>query len=162
MIDASAVLDEIGTAFHATAKPGEDLLLNRHCDECIEVSEAYRAKTWQDIQLADVIAGRETALLTPEAWRYYLPALLVWCVREPEAVDVLLDNVVYELEPPDVDDKGWFAERAHGFTPAQMRAMIHFLEWYRERQDAEYELLELEPPTHVERALTHWRACVAP
>ena len=37
-----------------------------------------------DISLEDILAGRETALLTAAAWRYYLPALMTWCIRAPQ------------------------------------------------------------------------------
>lgn len=72
-----------------------------------------------DIVLDDILAGREKALLGAAAWRC-LPAMKIWCVRAPGAVDVIQDNLVYQLEPP-TEDRGvpeWFEERATGFSEA--------------------------------------------
>jgi hypothetical protein len=157
-----AVLDLVRNAFPVEPVPGADALLNPHCDECVETSEAFGGRPWPDITLDNLLAGRETALLTPTAWRYYLPAVISWCVREPEAVDVIQDNLVYQLEPPEPTDKAslqeWFDERKEGFTSDQRRAIVTYLHWYRVRQEAEYAELDMEPPTHVYRALDYWGA----
>ena len=39
------------------------------------MSAAYAGKRWTEVTLEDVMRGREIALLTAAAWRYYLPAL---------------------------------------------------------------------------------------
>ena len=109
-----------------------------------------------DISLEDILAGRETALLTAAAWRYYLPALMTWCIRAPDAVDVLQDNLVYQLEPP-AESRGvpeWFEERATGFSDAQRTAILAYLHWYREREEARW--AGAAPPRHAYNALTYW------
>jgi hypothetical protein len=82
------------------------------------------------------------ALLTPVAWRYYLPAILRWCAREPVAVDVLLDNSVYQLERPEIEaypgQRRYFEERATGSTDRQRAAVVAFLEWYRVKEEASW------------------------
>jgi hypothetical protein len=109
-----------------------------------------------DISLDDILAGRETALLTAAAWRYYVPALMIWCIRAPETVDVIQDNLVYQLEPP-AEGRGvpeWFEERAIGFSEAQRAAIVAYLDWYREHEEAQW--AEVAPPRHVYNALTYW------
>ena len=49
-----------------------------------------------------------------------------------------------------------FKERASGFTPAQRGVIVEYLEWYREREEAEYSGFQMEPPPHVYRALEYW------
>ncbi len=92
MRDADDIIQLISRAFAETPQPGAEALFNDHCCECVEVSAAYGGKRWMDISLEDILAGRETALLTAAAWRYYLPALMIWCMRAPDAVDVVQDN----------------------------------------------------------------------
>jgi len=158
MRDAEETIREIEAAFAEVPYPGREALFNDHCCECAEVSASYAGKRWTEIALADVLAGRETSLLSPAAWRYYLPALMIWCIRAPDAVDVMQDNLVYQLEPPD-DQRGvpeWFNERARGFSRAQRSAIVAYLDWYRKRDEARWD--GTEPPRHVYNALTYWAA----
>ena len=73
MHDADDIIQLMSRAFSETPQPGPEALFNDHCCECFEVSAAYGGKRWMDICLDDILAGRETALLTAAAWRYYLP-----------------------------------------------------------------------------------------
>ena len=49
-------------------------------------------------------------------------------------------------------------KRKGGFSEAQCDAIITYLEWYREREEAEYSELEMEPPPNVYRALDYWKS----
>jgi hypothetical protein len=152
------IVQQITSAFADVTYPGQEALFNHHCCECADVSRSYGGKQWTDITLEDVLAGSETALLTPVAWRYYLPAVMVWCVRAPEAVDVIEDNLVFQLEPPD-EHRGvpeWFNERATGFTRDQRSAIVAYLHWYRKREAVGQ--LGGEALRHVDIALAYWAA----
>lgn len=158
MDDDEQVIRQIEAAFAEVPYPGREALFNNHCCECAEVSACYAGKRWTEIALQDVLAGRETSLLSPAAWRYYLPAVMIWCIRAPDTVDVIQDNLVYQLEPPD-DQRGvpeWFNERARGFSREQRSAIVAYLDWYRERDEARWP--GTEPPRHVYDALTYWAA----
>ena len=163
MSDAEQIVQQIRAAFESAEQPPRDALFNDHCCECAEISAAYDGKRWSDVSLEDVLRGREIALLTASAWRYYLPAFLIWAIRAPEAVDVLQDNLVYQLEPP-ADGRGvpeWFAERCANFSAEQGLAIVAYLEWYRERDEAMWHGLGAEPPRHVYNALAYWFAAAA-
>lgn len=156
MRDTEDIIRQIEAAFADAPYPGREALFNHHCCECEEVSASYGGKRWAEITLADVLAGRETSLLTPAAWRYYLPAMMIWCIRAPDTVDVIEDNLVYQLEPPD-EHRGvpeWFEERAWGFSPEQRSAIVAYLDWYRERDEARWH--GAEPPRHVHNAIAYW------
>jgi hypothetical protein len=94
-------------AFQDEPKPPHASLIKTHCPECLETSEALADKTWQDVSLADLLAARETALVTASAWRYYLPAVMTWCLRAPDEVDLIKDNLVYQFEPPEMEFPGF-------------------------------------------------------
>ena len=158
MQDARDIIQKITDAFAGVAQPPRDALFNNHCCECAETSAAYAGKPWMEVTLEDVLRGRETSLLTAAAWRYYLPAFMIWALREPVAVDVLQDNLVYQLGPPH-DGAGvpeWFAERAVGFTQSQRQAICAYLTWYRDRDALQWHRFGAEPPRHVYNALAHW------
>ena len=159
MGDPNAVVEQVASAFPVTPVPSREALFKDHCDECMEVSNAYGGRPWPEISLQEFLAGGETALLTSTAWRYYLPTMIWWCVRDPESADVICDNLVYQLEPPKAGETDeWFWERKDGFTDAQRRAIVAYLLWYRDRETAEYAALEMERPDHVDRALAYWAA----
>ena len=158
MRDAGETIRQIEAAFAEVPYPGPEALFNGHCCECADVSASYAGKRWTEIALEDVLAGRETCLLSPAAWRYYLPALMIWCIRAPETVDVIHDNLVYQLEPPD-DRRGvpeWFHARARGFSREQRSAIAAYLDWSRERDEILWK--GTEPPRHVYHALAYWAA----
>jgi hypothetical protein len=77
-------------------------------------------------------------------------------------LDVLPEFLVYQLEPPQPPETDeWFLERRGGFSQAQREAIVAYLDWYREREEAEYSELEMGPPSHVYRALDYWKSVSA-
>lgn len=146
------VLERVAAAFAGVPRPAEEALINRHCCECLETSEALGGSAWQEVSLEQLLAARETALLTVEAWRYYLPAVIAWSVREPDAVDVIADNLVMQLTPPGEDGglADWFEPRTRGFTSDQRAAIAAFLVWFAEHGGA--------PAGVVDGALAYWSA----
>jgi len=158
MRDESEIIQQITDAFADVEQPSREALFNGHCCECAETSEAYAGKRWMEVTLEDVLRGREVSLLTVAAWQYYLPAFMIWAIREPKAVDVLQDNLVYQLQPPGEDGSvpAWFAERAVGFTEPQRHAICAYLTWYRDRDEIEWRRIGGEPARHVYNALAHW------
>jgi hypothetical protein len=155
-----SIVDQITRAFSDVPQPDPALLFNHHCCECSDVSTALGGRPWPEIGLADLLRAREMALLSAEAWRYYLPAMLIWAVRDPVAMDVMVDNLVYQLEPPR-EGQGvpeWFAERAVGFSRDQRAAILAFLEWYRRREAADWAGADVQPPQHVHHAIAYWSA----
>jgi hypothetical protein len=160
MRDPDAVVAQVAAAFPRAPVPPREALFNGHCCECAEISDAFGYKPWPEVSLEELRAGGETALLTPIAWQYYLPAAITWCVRAPGPVDVIQDNLGYQLAPREATDQEglheWFRQRASGFTAEQRLAIAAYLHWYRERQEAEYARFRVKPPPHVYRALEYW------
>lgn len=159
MTQAQDVIDNVHEAFKGVPLPSKEALWNHHCCECSETSAAFGARPWSEISLEELLSGRETALLSEAAWRYYLPSMVVWCVRAPEVVDVIQDNLVYQLAPPQTQEewaRKWFTPRASGFNREQRQAIVAFLNWYQERQEEHRAGLGAAPPDHAVRALAFW------
>ncbi len=160
MTNAQDVIDQVHAAFKDIPLPSKETLWNNHCCECSETSAAFGARPWSEISLEALLSGRETALLSEVAWRYYLPSMIIWCIRAPEVVDVIQDNLVYQLAPPETQEEWawkWFKPRASGFNREQRQAIVLFLNWYRERQEENWAGLGAVPPEHAVRALAFWR-----
>jgi hypothetical protein len=159
-MDPKLVMDAVAAAFRSTVMPPVTALVNNHCKECIGTFQAFwdEQKSFMSWQAAAERRGAciEAALLTPEAWRYYLPALIVWCVRDTRQVDVLVDNLVHELTPRPGADNAWFEPRAIGFSAEQRRAILSFLEWYQQREQAGWASIGAEPPGQARSAIKYW------
>lgn len=165
MTNAQDVIDQVHAAFKDVPLPSKDALWNNHCCECSEMSAAFGARPWPEISLEELLSGRETALLSEVAWRYYLPSMIIWCIREPEIVDVIQDNLVFQLAPPGMQEEWawkWFKPRASGFNREQRQAIVAFLGWYQERQEENWAGLGTAPPDHAVRALAFWRSELPP
>jgi uncharacterized protein DUF6714 len=91
---------------------------------------------WTDVpeRVLDETADR-IALLSPDAFRYYLPAFLMRSIADPEkpgGTSVVLDFTVQSLCDDHLPTDHWWAERIPPLTAAQHRAAATFLEWVRD------------------------------
>jgi hypothetical protein len=145
------VVRAVETAFEGGELPPAAELSNDHCSECIETYRRFwrQRRTFMTWQEAAQLRGSpiETALLSAEAWRYYLPALIVWCVRDTKRVDVLVDNLVHQLTPSGPSNWAWFGPRSVGFNADQRSAIVDFLRWYQEKR---------ESPDDAADAIRYW------
>jgi hypothetical protein len=156
-----ALIRAVEEAFEEQRLPPAATMTNDHCDECIDTYRGFwngpqSFMTWQEAarQPGSCV---EASLLTADAWRYYLPTLIIWCVRDSERVDALVDNLVHELTPP-ASDTEWFRPRADGFSAEQREAIARFLRWYQARERLEWESICAAPPDHAGDAIRYWSA----
>ena len=159
-MEGQDVIGAVTAAFEHGDLPPEDSLTNDHCDECIETyrkfwSEPLKFVTWQEAARRQG-SRLEAALLSVGAWRYFLPTLIVWCIRDTARVDALVDNLVHQLTPPPPSDRDWFGPRSVGFTADQRKAITHFLEWYREKEKVEWASVGGPSPDNAADAIRYW------
>jgi hypothetical protein len=100
------------------------------------------------------------SLLTPAAFRYYVPALMLACIENPRELDVLPDSLIGSLSPPNEKATGFFAERS-SFAGAQAGAILAFLRVFELRQRIDSGLpedaLEHAPVARpLARAIRYW------
>lgn len=153
------VIDAVRTAFAGLPVPSRDAMTNDHCEECVETWQSFcdasgEFLSWEAISLRE---GRALplSLLAPPAWRYYLPALIIWCVRDSGKVDVLGDDLPHTLSRCSVPG---FDERVRAFTLAQREAIALFLEWRQDVQRAEGWSSSDAPLRHLPNAIRLWRS----
>lgn len=139
----------IEVAFAGVGYPGDDRLVydtSGCCLECKDVAAAFRGKHWKEIPL-DVLRYHSSAIffLTPEAYRFYLPAYLIAGSVNYDEADVIPDSVVFSITPPsderDFDD---YRRKMEGFTPLQRKALRSFLEFLKKHHAEDFPLGELD------------------
>jgi len=136
---------QIEDAFAEVAYPGDDQLVldsSGYHLECNQVAAVLKGKHWKQVPL-DLLRQIALAALTPEAYRFYLPAFLVAGSLHYDEADLIPDSVVFSLLPPsDPHDIVVYGEidkkRREIFTPAQraaVRAFLEFLKQYHAEDD---------------------------
>jgi hypothetical protein len=154
----------IRTAFAATAEPDRAEVQNDHCPECQETAGRFAGRRWEEITVATLLLYPKpsVALLTPSAFRYYLPALMLRCIEAHRALDVLPDEIVGDLSPPNAKTAGRVDERSRDFSAAQVAAILAFLRVCEMREKIESgaeEALEWAPVSKpLARAIRYWTA----
>lgn len=98
-MNKSEIIRIIETAFTETPHPS--MITSHDCQECYEISEAFKGKNWKDVDQHILIFQRDALpLFTPEAWRYYLPAYMLFAIHDYSEADTIPHNIVWGIEEP--------------------------------------------------------------
>lgn len=143
--DANEVVVEIEQAFAKAKYPGDGALVYDNSGghlECNAVAEAFRTKHWKDVPLETIRReGQGLFFLTPEAYRFYLPAYLEAAVTHHREADAAIGSTLFSLElPKRKQDRESYRQRVSGFSAAQLRAIISWLRWMEKRYAADFPL----------------------
>ena len=128
-----------------------------HCDECEEHDDLMRSRDRATLRIEDVtdLAWTPLAFLTPEGYRYYMPALIRLALSA-EGED-LLAYLVRDLGAPiRRESPPSHLPRTALFSPPETRAVLAFLRYVR---DHERETLkECDDTSHkvLARAISNW------
>jgi hypothetical protein len=186
MCSVGVLRRRITDAFADRPYPGDDRIADsdpRYDDyEGHAVARFHRGKQWREITLTHLreeYAGDATACLafmTPDGWRYYLPAYLLIALEwdEADAVgDAVIGNLTHPrdlsesyarvahdlgLEPESVlrGQVARFEERLSGLGEAELQAARALLVYVAERIDADHRGLGHELPNAARVALESW------
>ena len=129
-----AALAKIESAFAGLSPPGDDWLLHPDCRDDGDIAAFYGAPRWQDLA-GDVIVHNYAApsFFSAEAFRYYLPAFMVWALRNPERPDYVIEATLRAFDPGVEGGPLQAFQRSKFalFTPDQRQAVAGFLEAFR-------------------------------
>ena len=150
----AALIQEITTAFDGVSRANSVSLSEaRVIDDCgtgsyEERAEARKQDTetrWQDVSDHDICTGNWClSFLDDIGFRYYIPAYIVWFLRnidneDPEAPSYssdTFDSLIYALKANDGGGLDEFhLSKYKLFTPEQSKAIAHFLEFEKKRED---------------------------
>jgi len=107
-VDAKALLIEIAERFGRMTHPGEARLVldgtGPHL-ECERIRRAFGGRHWRDLPF-EFLDDQKGALffMSPEGYRFYLPAFLFYSVTDFFRADTIPDEVIRTLTPPDESD----------------------------------------------------------
>lgn len=154
----------IEAAFAEAEYPGDENIVThwsgQYTDiEEVWVRESFTGRHWKTVPLESVIFNRDhLPHFTPEAFRFFLPTFLLAVLQHPVEVDVLSNNLFYELTPDDPEGPSYspfFDERVNGLTPAQKDVVRKFINWYLDEFITQ-EWKTLVPNPAWERASRYW------
>lgn len=140
--DRMELVERIERTFAGVPYPGDDRIVENVADlESSNLRKRFLGKHWSTLPLETLMDERSALpLLTPEAFRFFLPAYLHASVVHPDEVDVIPESVIFNLTPP--QQKGqiadWFREVVTGFTPPQRETIRAFMRYWFDRTPAKY------------------------
>jgi hypothetical protein len=174
-------------AFAARAYPGDDRIADSdpryESYEGHQISAFHRGKRWQEITLRHVREDYEgdptacLAFMTPQGWRYYLPAYLLMAL-DWEASDAVGDAVVGSLTHPRAREASYarvaddlnldreevlaaqterFEQRMSGLSADELEAVRLVLEHLTGRIEAANAPFRVELPNDAREALDSWQ-----
>jgi hypothetical protein len=130
------IADEIRAAFAGVEQPTPPLTLGEGPFEH-RVEETLADKSADELTPDDALAVRNDLwALTPDAFRYYVPALIRMLLIGGTEVDALGEGIVTALTPADAPEtRAKFDERMASLDEAQRRALGDFVCWWLSDED---------------------------
>ncbi len=132
------VAREIETAFGRLTHPGDDKLLHPRCFDDMDIEAFYGGPHWRDVP-SDVIDRENAALcfLSPKGFQFYLPAYMIWTLRNYDGGSASVLHTLYSLDPGEPDDelRAFQTSKFELLTPDQRRAIIDFLGLFQDHED---------------------------
>lgn len=141
-----SVAQKIDDAFADVPYPGDDHICKKGSDGA-ELTKALRGVHWRDLEIATIASHHvDMPLLTPEAFRFYLPAFMLALMSHYQHAGTLPMSLLHNLMPPDsgslekfMDNAtdpskqgrvGDFLNRLIAFSPKEKAAIRLFVETY--------------------------------
>jgi hypothetical protein len=156
--------ESIARAFRDVPYPGDDNVVSGSIDydpEYRETAAGLRGKKWPSLTREDV-RTYSLALLSPAAFRYFLPAYMTACAEGRRDLNITPISVIMNLTPPPIGtapdhwDHILFWSRAPLFGPQEAAAIVEYLELAADLERDEWG--DEDPPAApVRPALTWWR-----
>jgi hypothetical protein len=146
-----------------TPLPAEEVR-NSHCPECLDVAAIFADKTWPQVTVGDLEGNVAISLMSPVAFHYHLPALMLRCIEATTQLDLVPDSVVSALAPAGGKTNVWAEHALSGFNRAQIAAILAFLYWREAEQTEEWiagglareHFAELSTSRVLSRAIKYW------
>ena len=133
-----AVVAEIEAAFGGLTPPGDDTLLHPRCMDDNDIAEFYGAPEWRALPDAFLIRNYAApSFFSPEAFRYYMPAFMVWSLRHADSVEYAPEATLRAFDPDAAGPalRDFQLSKFALFDEAQRRAVVAFLEAFRGAPD---------------------------
>lgn len=138
--DAKSLKSDILAAFSGVPRPAEvaDCLDPIEAERCRKLLGGKQLEDWKDRPLealADGIHMTQLSFISDAAYQYYLPLYMLAAALHYEDTDVLPEELISSMSRKDDPklNKRFFEDRFRSFSGAQLRAVIAFLGFMRQR-----------------------------
>jgi hypothetical protein len=105
------------------------------CEECRDLEKTFTKLNWRTIdrEILEEYFGI-IPLFTPESFRYFLPAYLIYSLEHFSPYDTTCEFTIYALTPSnknmnEKDMRNYWRDRFQNFTPEQMNCIYEFLDF---------------------------------
>jgi hypothetical protein len=164
-LDADTLCRHIHESFGPMPYPGDEQIVTGENSEDQQILRLLKGLHWRDVPF-ETLDHLRTALtfMSPEGFRFYLPAFMLYCIMDFYRADVAVDRVISNLtlllasdiwsKPSHAEEderwwQNWFFERVSGFSALQAKVIGEFLEHMRDVYGEEFP--DQEPQTALER-----------
>ena len=125
--------------------------------------DELEGKKWENISPQDLRrVADELTSFSDEGFRYFLPAILISVILHSKEVDVLTENIIHKLAPPDKEERYYkehlsiLKRRANILDAKQKNVVKGFLLSYKELEPhGGWSFMESDTLT-LERAIEFW------
>ncbi|MDQ2801012.1 MAG: hypothetical protein M3Y13_15375 [Armatimonadota bacterium] len=130
--NAEQLRRDIYAAFADAVYPGDDniTISGCPCGECSETRAFFAGKHWREVAATGQpfhLGWGGLAILSPEAWRFYLPAYMILSLKGDGDPGETLECALYQLSPdPAETPSDFFTERTRAFTAAQRECLAAY------------------------------------
>jgi hypothetical protein len=131
------IIEEVERAFAHSVYPGDDrLVITTNHYEADDVIQDFKGKYWAELTVELAYKHRlSLPLFTPEAFRFYLPGLLVAALQasteSEENVGEILEFIFYSLVTlKGEDDNIKLFDIINGFTSQQKASLAKFIRYF--------------------------------
>ncbi|WP_377194324.1 DUF6714 family protein [Ruegeria meonggei] len=133
-----ALITLISAAFGGLDTPLDDELLHPDCMDDVDILEFYGGVRWPEMTDQMIIHGYAApTAFSAKAFQYYLPAYLIWTLRNSDSPEYANESILLALDP------GTSKEMLHEFrkskfsllTPVQEEVVARVLHYFADHPD---------------------------
>ena len=137
-LDPSDLRLRIDEAFGEMLYPGDEEIVTHNrgdCWECEDIKNALKGRHWLDVSFESLDNAHEALIfLSPEGFRFYLPAFMIISIMDYYRADVIPGNVIRRLTLPcasDLSDFEWTRDQIDAYPAMEPFSSI---DWERVKE----------------------------
>lgn len=131
-------VSEFYKAFTDALRPSKREITIHRCYECDKVRDDFAQYSVDEVPDNLMNWHQDSIpLLTPKAFRYYLPRYVKYTCDYIDSNAV--DNLLFNLSPDDPNNEFW-SGRCDEFSHSERKAIVDYLEYRKSWQDAEFDM----------------------